>query len=91
MDNKLILKNAILNSLKKLNAFWSYNNSDISEKTISDEMLIEKSLIHLDIDDMLMGGTALALQLKHRQSEDLDFCRWHKIKNERLEYVILAT
>jgi hypothetical protein len=52
MDNKLILKNAILNSLKKLNAFWSYNNSDISEKTISDEMLIEKSLIHLDIDDL---------------------------------------
>ena len=36
-------------------------------------------------DYMLMGGTALALQLNHRQSEDLDFCRWHKTKNERLE------
>jgi len=34
---------------------------------------------------MLIGGTALALQLNHRQSEDLDFCRWHKTKNERLE------
>ena len=34
---------------------------------------------------ILMGGTALALQLNHRQSEDLDFCRWHKTKNERLE------
>ena len=31
-----------------------------------------------------MGGTALALQLHHRHSEDLDFCRWHKTKNERL-------
>jgi len=36
-------------------------------------------------DYILMGGTALALQLKHRQSEDLDFCRWHTAKNERLE------
>ena len=35
-----------------MNAFWSYNSSGISEKTISDEMLIEKSLIHLDIDEI---------------------------------------
>ena len=34
---------------------------------------------------VLMGGTALALQLNHRKSEDLDFCRWHKTKNERLD------
>ena len=36
-------------------------------------------------DYILMGGTALALQLNHRQSEDLDFCRWHNTKNECLE------
>jgi predicted nucleotidyltransferase component of viral defense system len=36
-------------------------------------------------DYMLMGGTALALQLSHRLSEDLNFCRWHKTKKERLE------
>ena len=35
-------------------------------------------------DYVLMGGTALALQLNHRLSEDLDFCRWHKEKNEKL-------
>ncbi|GHT66916.1 hypothetical protein FACS189452_03660 [Bacteroidia bacterium] len=29
-------------------------------------------------DYTLMGGTALALQLGHRLSEDLDFCKWHK-------------
>ena len=30
----------------------------------------------------LIGGTALALQLGHRLSEDLDFCKWHKSKND---------
>jgi len=29
----------------------------------------------------LTGGTALALQLGHRLSEDLDFCKWRKNKN----------
>jgi predicted nucleotidyltransferase component of viral defense system len=33
---------------------------------------------------VLMGGTALALQLHHRLSEDLDFCVWHTIKKEKL-------
>jgi predicted nucleotidyltransferase component of viral defense system len=35
-------------------------------------------------DYVLMGGTALALQLNHRLSEDLDFCRWHETKKEKL-------
>ena len=30
----------------------------------------------------LIGGTALALQLGHRLSEDLDFCKWRKSKND---------
>ena len=46
------IKSSLLNSLKKLNAFWSYNASDISENTISDEMFIEKSLVHLDVADL---------------------------------------
>ena len=50
------------------------------------EKIFEKlSLLECVKDYLLMGGTALALQLNHRQSEDLDFCRWHKTKNERLE------
>jgi len=52
MDNKQKIKNNLLVSLKKLNAFWSYNAADISEKTISDELFIEKSLIHLDIPEL---------------------------------------
>ena len=50
------------------------------------EKIFEKiSLLECVKEYMLMGGTALALQLNHRQSEDLDFCRWHKTKDERLE------
>jgi hypothetical protein len=30
----------------------------------------------------LIGGTALALQLGHRLSEDLDFCKWRKSKKK---------
>jgi predicted nucleotidyltransferase component of viral defense system len=32
----------------------------------------------------LVGGTALSLQLNHRLSEDLDFMRWQKFKNEKM-------
>lgn len=34
---------------------------------------------------VLCGGTALAMQLGHRQSEDLDFMAWRKSKDEKLE------
>ena len=34
---------------------------------------------------ILCGGTALAMQLGHRKSEDLDFMMWRKSKNEKPE------
>lgn len=34
---------------------------------------------------LLVGGTALSLQLGTRQSEDLDFMRWRTTKTERME------
>lgn len=34
---------------------------------------------------VLVGGTALSLQLGTRQSEDLDFMSWRKARNEKLE------
>lgn len=34
---------------------------------------------------VLIGGTALSMQLGHRLSEDLDFCKWKKSKNDREE------
>ena len=34
---------------------------------------------------VLVGGTALSLQLGTRQSEDLDFMRWKQGPNDRLE------
>ena len=33
----------------------------------------------------LVGGTALAIQLDHRKSEDLDFMRWQTHKGEHME------
>lgn len=34
---------------------------------------------------VLVGGTALSIQLKTRQSEDLDFMRWKESKDDTLE------
>lgn len=34
---------------------------------------------------ILCGGTALAMQLNHRESEDLDFMMWRKSKKEKPE------
>jgi hypothetical protein len=34
---------------------------------------------------VLVGGTALSIQLKTRQSEDLDFMRWKEGKNDTLD------
>jgi hypothetical protein len=51
----------------------------------TEKIFKEISLLECVKNYMLMGGTALSLQLNHRYSEDLDFCRWHKTKNERLE------
>lgn len=34
---------------------------------------------------MLVGGTALSLQIGTRQSEDLDFMRWRTSKDEKME------
>ena len=39
---------------------------------------------------VLVGGTALSLQLNKRQSEDLDFMCWKKSTNDRSEVPISA-
>lgn len=43
------------------------NTTEVLEKISSLDMLREF---------MLIGGSALALQIQHRLSEDLDFCKW---------------
>lgn len=38
---------------------------------------------------LLIGGTALSLQIHHRLSEDLDFCKWQddqKLKNKEIQW-----
>jgi len=48
---------------------------------------IIESISELDCikDYVLCGGTALAIQLGHRKSEDLDFMKWRTSKTDRLE------
>jgi len=58
------------------------------------EALVEKTLnVIEEISKMefvksffLVGGTALALQIKHRLSEDLDFMCWKQIINNAIKY-----
>ncbi|MDD4116365.1 MAG: nucleotidyl transferase AbiEii/AbiGii toxin family protein, partial [Massilibacteroides sp.] len=33
---------------------------------------------------LLVGGTALSLQIENRLSEDLDFMRWQQFSGERM-------
>lgn len=39
---------------------------------------------------ILVGGTALSLQISHRLSEDLDFMRWQSRKSEKMDIDIAA-
>jgi predicted nucleotidyltransferase component of viral defense system len=60
------------------------------------EALIEKTLQVIgSISQMecikpyvLVGGTALSLQIKHRLSEDLDFMRWQETKRDKQEIAV---
>ena len=48
----------------------------------TEEMFEQISKLECIKNYTLIGGTALALQLGHRLSEDLDFCKWRKSKND---------
>lgn len=37
---------------------------------------------------LLVGGTALSLQINTRQSEDLDFMKWRTFKAEKMEVML---
>ena len=44
------IKQTLLEKLKQEHCFWSYNESSIKE--IPDDLLIEKTLLHLDLDEI---------------------------------------
>ena len=46
-DKALLFKH-----LQKENVFWSYDPASVSLKNMDDDMLIEKVMLHLDIDDI---------------------------------------
>lgn len=47
---KMSVKSDLLAKLKQEHCFWSFNEGDISD--ISDDMLIEKTLLYLDLDEI---------------------------------------
>ena len=49
MSNEVV-KQELLAKLKQEHCFWSYNESSI--KDIPDDMLIEKTLLYLDLDEI---------------------------------------
>ena len=46
------MKRFLLKKLKRKHAFWSYDASKINYKNIPDEILIAKTLFHLDMEDI---------------------------------------
>ena len=44
------IKSVLLDQLKQESCFWSYNEDSI--RSISDDMLIEKTLLHLDLPEI---------------------------------------
>lgn len=48
------------------------------------EIFRELSVLDCIKDYCLIGGTALALQLNHRLSEDIDFCLWKTPEKEKI-------
>ena len=46
----VIVKSTLLSKLKQEHCFWSFNEDAVSN--ISDDMLIEKTLQYLDLDDI---------------------------------------
>lgn len=44
------VKKGLLAKLKQEHSFWSYNESSV--KDVSDDVLIEKTLLHLDLDEI---------------------------------------
>jgi hypothetical protein len=49
---KQTVKAKLLCDLIEWKAFWSYPPDSVTIENISDELLIEKTLVHLDIDDI---------------------------------------
>ena len=46
-----VIKQELLSKLKQEHCFWSYNEDSI--KDIPDDMLIEKTLLHLDLEELI--------------------------------------
>ena len=50
MVNKQKIKEYLFEELKGNHALWSYNHRAMTAETLTDEQIIEKVLLHLDMD-----------------------------------------
>lgn len=55
-----VIKQELLSKLKQEHCFWSYNEDSI--KDIPDNMLIEKTLLHLDLEEISQLFFGLSFQ-----------------------------
>lgn len=55
-----VIKQELLSKLKQEHCFWSYNEDSI--KDIPDDMLIEKTLLHLDLEEINQSFFGLSFQ-----------------------------
>lgn len=62
------IRESLCTKLLDNKSFWSY--SDVTEETISDEDLIEKTFIHLDMDDIRLLFELFPLRFVRRVWED---------------------
>ena len=63
VDSHIQEKGRLLQQLKDGCAFWSYEPSSVTVNTTPDDLLIEKVLLHLDIDEI---NTLFAIYPKQR-------------------------
>lgn len=73
-------KEKLLKELLKSNAFWSFDKNTINSKTISDNLLIESTFIHGDIDEIkllfkIFSGKKLLSVWKERLVPDKRYDR----------------
>ena len=61
-----VIKQELLSKLKQEHCFWSYNEDSI--KDIPDDMLIEKTLLHLDLEEIRSEERRVGKECRSRWS-----------------------
>jgi len=102
MQTKKKIREYLFEQLKANNALWSYDKSNMTADSLTDELLIEKVMMHLDLDDIDMlfllfpkklikdvwKWNMCALDPRYHSSNVLFAIIYFKIKNPQ-RYVVM--